>query len=126
MSRTERQWSRALLISLGLYGLALLLALLALRADLPTLLRYLVAMLPVLPIGYGVWAYTRFLAGIDELQQRIQLTGLAVAVGGTGLLTISWGFLELAGLPPLPTLWIFPILIWLWGLGVALANRRYQ
>lgn len=36
-----------------------------------------VALLPVLPIAYGIWAYTSFLRGIDELQRRIQLDGLA-------------------------------------------------
>ncbi|MFV9505659.1 MAG: hypothetical protein AB4911_13980 [Oscillochloridaceae bacterium umkhey_bin13] len=126
MQRVEQRWQRALLISLGLYTLALPLTIMLLRADLPTLLRYLIAIIPVLPIGYGILAYTRFLAGLDELQQRIQLYGLAMSVGGTGLITISWGFLELAGLPRLSTLWVFPILIWLWGLGVMLVNRRYQ
>jgi hypothetical protein len=89
-------------------------------------LRYLIALLPVAAIGYGMLAYMRFLRGIDELQQRIQLSGLAFAVGGTGLITAAWGFLELAGLPHLPMVWVFPILVWLWGLGTALAARRYQ
>lgn len=108
------------------YAVALVIAVVATQSAAPAALRYAAALLPVLPIGYGMLAYMRFLRGIDELQRRIQLDGLAFAVGGTGLLTVAWGFLELAGAPHLPAIWVFPTLIWLWGLGTALATRRYQ
>lgn len=126
MNHVGKRYAVELSATMVVYVLTLVVALTVLRWEPPTLLRYLVALLPVAPIVYGMLAYTRFLRGIDELQQRIQLTGLAVAVGGTGLITAAWGFLELAGLPHLPTIWVFPILAWLWGLGTALAAQRYQ
>lgn len=126
MNQVEKRWGIELAATLAIYAVALIVSVLVLRADPPAPLRYPAALLPVLPVAYGVWAYTRFLHGIDELQRRIQLDGLAFSVGGTGLLTVTWGFLELAGLPRLPVLWVLPILIWLWGIGAAIASRRYQ
>lgn len=126
MNHAGRRYAIEMGASMVAYTVTLVVALIVLRLEPPTLLGYLVALLPVVAILYGMFAYMRFLRGIDELQQRIQLHGLAFAVGGTGLITIAWGFLELAGLPRLSTIWIFPILIWLWGLGTALATRRYQ
>jgi hypothetical protein len=126
MNMTGKRYAVELFGALIAYVVALVACLLILRAEPPALLRYFVALLPVLPVAYGVLAYARYLRGIDELQRRIQLDGLAFAVGGAGLITVTWGFLELAGLPRLPVLWVFPILVWLWGLGTALASRRYQ
>jgi hypothetical protein len=126
MNHVGRRYAIELGASMVAYTITLAVALTVLRLETPTLLRYLVVLLPVAAVLYGMLAYMHFLRGIDELQQRIQLHGLAFTVGGTGLITIAWGFLELAGLPRLSTIWIFPILIWLWGLGTALAARRYQ
>ncbi|HMQ32843.1 MAG TPA: hypothetical protein PKD53_19085 [Chloroflexaceae bacterium] len=126
MNHAGRRYVIELGAAIVAYTVTLVVAITVLGWDAPALLRYLVALLPVAAIAYGMLAYMRFLRGIDELQQRIQLSGLAFAVGGTGLITAAWGFLELAGLPHLPTIWVFPILIWLWGLGTALATRRYQ
>ena len=81
------------------YMVCLFIAVPILRTFDEALWRYAVALLPVLPIGYGVWAYARLLSRIDELQQRIHLSGLAFAVGVTGLLTPALGMLEVAGLP---------------------------
>ena len=88
--------------------------------------RYLLAALPALPVGLGVAAFIRFLGRMDELQQRIQLAGLAFATGTVGLLSFTYGLLEIAGLPHLSWIWIFPAIIMLWGLGTAVASRRYQ
>jgi hypothetical protein len=126
MYHVEKRYQIELAAALLAYVALLIIALFIFQAEPPLVLRYLVVLLPVLPIAYGMWAYRRFLHGIDELQRRIQLDGLAFAVGGTGLITMTWGFLELAGLPRLSTLWVFPILVWLWGLGSALAARRYR
>lgn len=126
MYHVEKRYRIELVAALLAYVVLLIIALFIFQAEPPLVLRYLIVLLPVLPIAYGMWAYRRFLHGIDELQRRIQLDGLAFAVGGTGLITMAWGFLELAGLPRLSTLWVFPILVWLWGLGSALAARRYR
>jgi hypothetical protein len=89
-------------------------------------LRYGLAILPAVPVGPGVAAFIRYLGRMDELQQRIQLAGLAFAAGTIGLLTFTYGLLEIAGLPHISWVWIFPAMILLWGLGTAVASRRYQ
>ena len=88
--------------------------------------RYLLAVLPAIPVGLGVAAFIRYLGRMDELQQRIQLAGLAFATGTIGLLTFTYGLLEITGLPHISWVWIFPAMILLWGLGTAVASRKYQ
>lgn len=84
------------------------------------------ALTPVIPAIFGMIAYIRFVSRIDELQRRIQFEGLAFGFGAAGILTFSYGFLENVGFPHISLLWIFPFMIALWGIGVAIASRRYQ
>ncbi len=88
--------------------------------------RYGVAVLPVVPVLFVLWAVQRFVARLDEMQRRVQLEGLAFACAGTGVLTFGYGFLEGVGLPHLDGTWVLPLIVALWGLGVALAGKRYQ
>lgn len=39
---------------------------------------------------------------------------------------ISRGFIENAGFPPVSLRWVFPVMILLWGPGLAFISRRYQ
>lgn len=84
------------------------------------------ALAPVVPAIFMVWAFVRFLGRIDELQRRIHFEALALAFGGTALLTFSYGFLENAGFPHLSMIWVLPLMAALWGLSAALASRRYR
>ena len=88
--------------------------------------RYGLALLPVLPVFLVLWAVRRNLARLDELQRRVQLEGLAFGAVGTAVLTFAYGFLEGVGLPHLNWTWVLPLLFALWGIGVALAARRYR
>ena len=88
--------------------------------------RYPLAVLPAIPVGLGVLAFMRYLGRMDELQQRIQLAGLAFATGTIGLLTFTYGLLENTGLPRISWVWIFPAMIMLWWIGTAVASRKYQ
>jgi len=89
-------------------------------------LRYLLAVLPVIPSAFALWAAIRFFRGLDELQRRIQFEGIAFSFLATCLLTLTWGFLQNAGLPQADVIWVAPLLIMLWGLGLGIASRRYQ
>jgi cadmium resistance protein CadD (predicted permease) len=88
--------------------------------------RTLAALLPVLPIALGLLAFMRFFRSMDELQKRIQLDALAFSFGATGMLTFSYGLLQNAGLPQVPLLVVFPLMIALWGLGSVLAAQRFS
>lgn len=83
----------------------------------------------VLPIGGGVLflvAWMRLFRRMDEMQRRVQLEGLALACGATGLTTFAWGFFEDAGAMVMPTFAVLPMIGTFWAIGVALAERRYR
>jgi hypothetical protein len=86
----------------------------------------LVAVLPIVPIVFVLWAVQRSIARMDELQRSVQLEGVAFACVGTGILTFAYGFLEGVGLPHLSWTLVLPLMFGLWGIGVALAGRRYR
>jgi hypothetical protein len=83
-------------------------------------------LLPLIPSAFALRAYLRFLGRMDELGRRIQLEALAFGFGAAGMLTFAYGFLENAGLPRLSYVFVFPLMIALWGIGGAIATRRYQ
>ena len=87
--------------------------------------RWLIAVAPVIPIAFALVAFLRFLNRMDELQRRIQLNAIGFAAGATGMVTLTLGFLESAGLPCLSWVWIFPMLIAFWGVATFVVSRRY-
>ena len=89
-------------------------------------LRYLIAVVPVIPSAFALWAALRFFRSLDELRRRIQFEGLAFSFLATCLLTLTWGFLQNVGLPHADVFWVPPVLIMFWGLGLGIASRRYQ
>ena len=94
------------------------------RVDQPV--KTLVALVPLVPAGFALMAYLRFLTRMDELGRRIQLEALAFGFGAAGMLTFAYGFLENAGFPRISYTWVFPLMIALWGIGGAVATRRYR
>lgn len=88
--------------------------------------RFGFAVLPVIPSAFAMWGAIRFFRGLDELQRRIQFEGMAFSFLGTCLISLTWGFLQNAGLPRADVIWVTPLLIMLWGLGLAISSRRYQ
>lgn len=126
MNRASKIYAFQFALSMVIYGFAVIGSVLLLRSVAALSWRILLALVPVLPVGWGVWSFVRFLGHLDELQQRIQLHAIAFAAGGTGMLSFAYGFLELAGLPPISVLWVLPMLLGLWGVGVKLAVRRYS
>jgi len=89
-------------------------------------LRFLFAVLPVIPSAFAMWAAIRFFRGLDELQRRIQFEGLAFSFLATCLISLTWGFLQNAGFPHADVIWVTPLLIVLWGIGLGISSRRYQ
>lgn len=88
--------------------------------------RYAVAVAPLVPAVAAVVAVLRHLGRIDELERRVQLEALVFGALVTGLATFTWGFVELAGAPRMPVIWVLPLLVATWGLGVAVTRRRYR
>ncbi|MGA7732743.1 MAG: hypothetical protein WCD37_15915 [Chloroflexia bacterium] len=110
------------------YGLVLTASVLILKSNLDpdAPWRIPVALAPMIPAMFGMMAFVRYMGSMDELQRRIQLEAIAFGFGGTAALTFGYGFLEGVGFPPINWTFIFPLMIGLWGIGVAIAGRRYQ
>ncbi|HEV8192230.1 MAG TPA: hypothetical protein VGP82_12230 [Ktedonobacterales bacterium] len=94
------------------------------NADAPW--RVPLALVPVVPTIFALAAFLHFLRQMDEMQRRIQLEGIGLSFGATAILTFAYGFLEHVGFPQVSLIWILPLMVMLWGLGVALAAQRYQ
>ena len=128
MDKAGRVYLMQFVGALIAYGIVLLVSVLILRSypDPEAIWRIPVALLPVVPAIFLIMAFVRYLRAMDELQRRIQLEALAIGFGGTAVLTFGYGFLQGVGLPLLNWTFVFPLMIGLWGIGVAIAGRRYQ
>lgn len=114
-------------ISMGFYVVLLIASISVLtKFELPKVAQIVVALIPVIPTVFVVIAVIRALRDSDELQQRIQLQAVTFSAIVTGLITFSYGFLENIGFPHFPTLFVFPLLIMLWGIGAGIFSRKYQ
>ncbi len=125
----SRRYLRELLGGMLIYIILLVSSLTLLKSiDLTgtPLLAALVAIAPAIGVVLVMLALMRLLRDSDEFLQRIQLQATAFAAGVTAMVTFSYGFLENVGLPKFPTFAVLPMMILLWGLGLAYFNRRYE
>jgi uncharacterized membrane protein HdeD (DUF308 family) len=90
-------------------------------------LRTVIALLPVVPIGFVVRAMVRLVLASDELEQRVQLEAISIASLSVGLLSFAAAFLHAAGLLPVENLLmlVLPALFAVYGLAVWWVKRRY-
>lgn len=126
MSNPRRRYAQRFIASMIAYVIVVLVSGWLLRNMGESPLRALVAIMPVLPIVIGLWAFMMFVRQLDELQRRIQLEAFAFSLGCTGLITFTLGLLENAGVPQVGIIWVFPMMIVFWGIGLAIAERRYR
>jgi hypothetical protein len=121
----SRAYTRELLIAMAAYVVAVLITVM-LTPDIDPALRAPFVLIPLVPSAFALRAYLRFLGRMDELGRKIQLEALAIGFGAAGMLTFAYGFLENAGFPQLSYVFVFPLMIFLWGVGGIIATRRYQ
>jgi len=126
MNQAAKRYAREFTITMIAYVAIIIVSRLTLNNIGDSPWRFPIALLPIIPVVFLIAAFMRYLAGIDELQQKIQLQAIGFAAGTTGLLTFAYGFLELVGFPQFSTFFIFPMMIMLWGLGLFYFTRRYQ
>lgn len=99
-----------------------------------TLARTVVTLLPVIPIAFVIRAMIRVIRDQDELERRIDLEAIAIAgaLGGFGF--FSYGLLLNAKVlaapePAAVAIWVFPILMGLFGItkcGIRLYYRTHE
>ncbi|RPI90682.1 MAG: hypothetical protein EHM40_17740 [Chloroflexi bacterium] len=126
MNQASKRYAREFISAMIAYAIVIVVSRLILNNIGDSPWRFIIALLPIFPVLFLVAGFTRYLSGIDELQQRIQLQAIGFSAGTTGLLTLAYGFLELVGFPHFPIFFIFPMMVMLWGLGLSYFSRRYQ
>lgn len=125
--RARRRWLRDCLASFAVYGVMVFGAAAVADAASPPALRVVVALAPVLPIGYFAWAMVLFARSWDEMQRRILLEAFLIAASAVALGSFAWGWLSLsAGAPELHAVWILPALFGALGVAYWLVSRRYR
>ncbi len=92
-----------------------------------TVVKQLIALIPVIPFLFAMTAVINNVRQLDELQQQIHLESILITTLLTGGLSFSYGLLEASELVPhLPAIWIAPFMIAVWGIVNAVITRRYQ
>lgn len=114
-------------LSMGAYVITVIVSSLALtKNEFSKAVQVVIVLAPIIPIIFVIIAILRALRDSDELMQRIQLQAVVFSAITTGLITFTYGFLENIGLPPFPTIWVFPIMLALWGISLGYFHQRYQ
>ena len=121
-----KRYLRSLRVAMTVYAVTLLLGVSFVREFPHSAWRWLAMLLPVAPAVFALVSILRFIGAMDELQRRIHLEGLGVAFATTILATLTYGLLERVGAPPLPIIWVCPVMVGLWGIGNAAARARYR
>ena len=88
-----------------------------------------VALLPVPFFAYYILRWVAALRRIDELQRLITLEALGIAYPLALLLVMSLGLLQLVGvrgIEGIDYLRLWPVLFWLYFVGLFIARKRYR
>ncbi|MHB8389540.1 MAG: hypothetical protein ACYDBH_08160 [Acidobacteriaceae bacterium] len=85
-----------------------------------------VALTPMLPALLIARSIVRMFSSCDELQIKIQMQSLAFAFVGTALLSLTYGFLQMAGVPTANWVWVWPLMGTLFIVGKLIAKSKYQ
>ncbi|WP_202844975.1 hypothetical protein [Luteimonas saliphila] len=125
-----RRYLRELMASMAAYVLVLSASIWLLRRVEPQALRLVIAIAPLLPIGFAVRAIVRYMRGLDEMQQRIELESVGVATVCVSMLYMTGGLLQSARLMHVPgdvaMIWVFPLVCAVYGVAKAFVARRYR
>jgi hypothetical protein len=122
----SRRYVINVLVAMSLYVVALVVSLCWLHHNPEAPWKFIIAAIPVLPILWIPVAVVRLFRELDELQKQVQLEALAFGFAGAAALTLTYGFLQNAGLPDLSWIWVWPVMAICWIVGLAVARRRYR
>ena len=126
MNESKRRYAVELGLAMLAYLVVLNVSIRLIQANPQSQWRYALAVTPVIPALFALFAFIRYLGRADELQRRIQLDAIAFSFAATGILTFTYGFLENVGFPRLSYILILPVMVLLWGIGTRIASWRYR
>lgn len=119
-----RRYGAEFLAAMALYVIVILLATHLLKSHPHEPWRALIALMPLIPIALIFVAVLRFMLRTDEMIRRMHVNALAITAGLTAFLALSWGCLEMAGLPKLSAWWTFVCVDIIWGISLLVLRRR--
>ncbi len=126
MELARKQYRRRMTMALIVYAAILAPSIPLISAYPDAAWRYPLAIAPIMPFIYGIFAYVRYLRLVDELQRRIAHEALAIAFGASAAITFGYGLLQLAGLPDINWSFVWAVMGGCWILGGLYADRRYR
>jgi Na+/proline symporter len=122
----RRRYIREFTIAIVAYIVILAASVYGLNHGVEGFAKYLVAVVPAIPLAGVFMAAVRWLQATDEYQRRTTITALAIAGGLTALICVTYGFLENAGLPKM-SVWIsYLIFMSIWGIATPVVQRTQQ
>ncbi len=128
--RVRQRYLREFLPAMFGYVVMLFVSLWLLKRVEPVWLRIVIALLPVLPIGFAIRAMVRFIRDTDEMQQKIELAAVSIATASVSLLYFAAGFLQSAGVIDVPAdsamICVFPSICATYGIAKTVVSRRYR
>jgi hypothetical protein len=116
----NRRYFYELFGAMTLYGVVLFASISVGRPMQPGLLRTLVLISPMIPLGLAIWAIARHFRRVDEFVRLRSLESLSLAAAVTAALSLTYGFLESAGYPKLSMGLVWPVMGAVWGLHACL------
>ena len=131
MARTaHRTYDLRIMLAMTVYVVVLLVVWPLAKAANEPLPKIAYALTPVLPLLYAIWIMAQRVLESDELEQRTHLIGIGVAAAAVSIVGIVSGFLAAADALTLEAtalvlLWIFPLMMLVYGAVRGYAARRY-
>lgn len=84
-----------------------------------------VALLPAVPLLPGLGLFIVLVSRMDEFRQRLTVGSFALAASVVGIVVYGWSLLGWIGAPRVPTVWVLPAELLLWGALMLLLRVRY-
>lgn len=88
--------------------------------------RYALLLAPVIPVGLLVPVIVRYFRDTDEFERRVMTESLAIAAAITALFSVTYGFLETAGLPHLSAWVTWAVVMISWAIARSVVASHYQ
>lgn len=88
--------------------------------------KIVLALTPLVPIAAIFVFAVQMIQGIDELERQIHTESLAIAAGVTAMISVTYGFLEVAKLPH-PSAWFtYAVVMASWAIATPFVSRKYK
>lgn len=128
MTSAAKTYTRRMLVFAVAYTVAILGVNLADNMlDLSAPVRIALALIPVAPAAFAVFAIISFVRAMDEVQARIVTESVLIAAVIVSLGTFTYGMLRGAvELPAIEAFWYMPALIAVAGIAQVFVARRYR